>query len=476
MKDLEKAHPEKAARQVLESCADCDVCRFLMDTSCPFFPELYRLYDRELDGGEKATPQELRHLVDLCNFCGQCPCPNIRAGTIEAKTRFIERDGLKFGVRTIEDVERVARLCGAFPRLTNALFQANSMGALFKAAMGIHKSRSMPPFPAETFPDWARKNGLTKRGGKNPGRKLAYFAGCTGKYLFPEVPKAVVDVFRHNGFEVYFPEQKCCGMPPFLEGDREVTLDFVRFNTEHLSEVVEEGYDIVCSCPTCSYMLRTVMGEGAYFSKDYQELVAGGGKNIKVPVKRRLGEHGERKLKSFSATIYKGIFKDDGYFSSVSPLKRIKVAENTYDLGEYLSYLHQEGELSTDFGPVQGRMAYYPPCHLREQEIGQPYVDLLKRIPGMTLEVISGAFYCCGLAGVMGFKREYHETSLQLGSPLMEKIRTVNPERIVTDCLSCRLQFKQLLPYEVAHPIEILRESYVDYQNQRKPLVGGGGR
>jgi len=128
MKDLEKAHPEKAARQVLESCADCDVCRFLMDTSCPFFPELYRLYDRELDGGKKATPQELRHLVDLCNFCGQCPCPNIRAGTIEAKTRFIERDGLKFGVRTIEDVERVARLCGAFSAIDQRPFPSQLHG------------------------------------------------------------------------------------------------------------------------------------------------------------------------------------------------------------------------------------------------------------------------------------------------------------------------------------------------------------
>jgi len=121
-------------------------------------------------------------------------------------------------------------------------------------------------------------------------------------------------------------------------------------------------------------------------------------------------------------------------------------------------------------------MAYYPPCHLREQEIGQPYVELLKGIPGTTLEVISGAFYCCGLAGVMGFKREYHETSLQLGITLMEKIRTVNPERIVTDCLSCRLQFNQLLPYEVVHPIEILRESYAGLQNQRKPVSSGGCR
>ena len=457
---MEKVLPEKTARQVLDACADCDVCRFLMDTSCPFFPELYRLYDRELVEGEKATSQELRQLVDLCNFCGQCPCPNIRAGTIEAKTQFIERDGLKFGVRMIEDVERVATVCGAFPRLTNVIFQANSMGTILKAAMGIHRSRRMPPFPTESFPDWAKTNRLTVRSGKNSERKIAYFAGCTGMYLFPEVPKAVVEVFQHNGFQVYFPDQKCCGMPPFLEGDRQVTLDFVHFNVEHLAQVVEEGYDIVCSCPTCSYMLRTVLGEGAYFSKEYQDLAGGNEKAIKVPVKRRLGEKGDRKLKSFSKTIYKGIFKDDGYFSSISPLKRITVAENTYDLGEYLSYLHQKGELSTGLGPVQGRMAYYPPCHLREQEIGQPYVELLKGIPGMRLEVISGAFYCCGLAGVMGFKRDFHETSVQLGSPLMQKIQTVDPETIVTDCLSCRLQFNQLLPYKVVHPIEVLKESY----------------
>jgi glycerol-3-phosphate dehydrogenase subunit C len=473
---MDSTNPEKSAKAVLDACADCDVCRFLMDTSCPFFPELYRLYDRELEGGKKATSQELRRLVDLCNFCGQCPCPNIRAGTIEAKTQFIERDGLKFGVRMIEDVERVARLCGAFPRLTNALFQANSMGALLKAALGIHKSRSMPPFPAETFPDWAKRNRLTMKSGNNPRRNVAYFAGCTGKYLFPEVPKAVVEVFQNNGFEIYFPEQKCCGMPPFLEGDRDLALDFVRFNVEHLAEVAEDGYDIVCSCPTCSYMLRTLLGEGAYFSEDYQDLVGGTGKDIKVPVKKALGDHGERKLESFSKTIYKGIFKDDGHFSSVSPLKRIKVAENTYDLGEYLSYLRQKGELSTDFGPVQGRMAYYPPCHLREQEIGQPYVELLKDIPGMTLEVISGAFYCCGLAGVMGFKREYHDTSVQLGSPLMEKLRTVNPERIVTDCLSCRLQFNQLLPCDVVHPIEILRESYSERHKKRRLVASEAGR
>ena len=101
-------------------------------------------------------------------------------------------------------------------------------------------------------------------------------------------------------------------------------------------------------------------------------------------------------------------------------------------------------------------------------------MELLKTIPGIDLEVISGAFYCCGLAGIMGFKRQYHETSVQLGSSLMEKIRTLNPQRIVTDCLSCRLQFNQLLPYDVLHPIEILQESYARYGAREKALFAQG--
>ena len=68
-----------------------------------------------------------------------------------------------------------------------------------------------------------------------------------------------------------------------LEGDRELTLEFVRFNVEHLAEVVEEGYDIVCSCPTCGYLFKTVLGEGAYFSQEYQEAAGGDEKEIKIP-------------------------------------------------------------------------------------------------------------------------------------------------------------------------------------------------
>jgi glycerol-3-phosphate dehydrogenase subunit C len=109
-------------------------------------------------------------------------------------------------------------------------------------------------------------------------------------------------------------------------------------------------------------------------------------------------------------------------------------------------------------------MAYYPPCHLREQNIGRPYLDLLQMIPGQTLDPIDGALDCCGMAGIMGFKKDFHKSSVHLGKRLMEKIKRLNPERLVTDCLSCRLQFRQLLPYEVIHPIELLKESYANYR------------
>jgi glycerol-3-phosphate dehydrogenase subunit C len=141
-------------------------------------------------------------------------------------------------------------------------------------------------------------------------------------------------------------------------------------------------------------------------------------------------------------------------------MKRVALAENTFDVGEYLLGLHRSGALRTDFSPIESQAVYYPPCHQREQEFGKPYLDLLALIPGMALESIRGNLYCCGLAGVMGFKQDFHEESIKLGSRLMDKIREFNPELLVTDCLSCRLQFKQLLPNKVVHPVEILREAY----------------
>ncbi|MGC8493689.1 MAG: heterodisulfide reductase-related iron-sulfur binding cluster [Syntrophobacteraceae bacterium] len=443
--------PESMAGAVLERCADCDVCRYLMeDTPCRVFPEIYRLHDKEAEGGGRMCAKELRQMVDLCNFCALCPCPDIRADLMKAKHAFVRRDGLKPTIRLLEEVGRLARVCGAYPRLANSLLQHKRTGNLLKKLGGIHPARKLPEFPEEGFPSWARRQGLYDRR-ESSGRKVAYFAGCTAQYLFPDVPKAVVEILRHNEIEVFLPEQKCCGMPSLLEGDLDLTCEFAAFNLDRLCEAVDSGYDIVCSCPTCGYMLKHVVSEGALYARKGLEARRPGAGPYSASIMHELYRFIDRK------------HEDEGYFASLDPLKRIRVADHTFDLGEYLRSLLHAGRFNKDLGTVSARMAYYPPCHLREQKIGEPYADLLGLVPGASVERIEGAFHCCGIAGIMGFKKEFYRVSVEMGSRLMRKIEEIHPERLVTDCLSCRIQFSQLTPYTVLHPVEILREAYSNW-------------
>lgn len=459
-------NPERLVQDIVSQCTGCQMCKDLLeDSSCLFFKELYRL-DDETDGiHEKITPAQLRNLVELCNMCGLCVCPTVRTDIRLAKDFFIAREGLKPSIRLLEDVQRLGKICGAYPRLANLLLEKQPTSIVLKRIAGIHPNRKIPKFPEENFVAWAKRKGLDrKRGGR--GRKVAYFAGCTAQYLFPDVAKAAVAVLEHNGVEVYLPEQKCCGMPSLLEGDRPFTFELASFNLEKLGNAVDDGYDIVCSCPTCGYMLTKLLGDEACYSDDYRvflekKVSEAAGDSEKLAELKRPGRN--KPAISIRALMAGFLGDDAGYFAPLSGVRRIDVASHTFDMGEYLKQMHLVGDLDTNLKPVPDRMAYFPPCHLREQCIGQPWSELLSLIPGLSVQKVGDYLDCCGMAGIMGFKQEFYDVSVAMGSHLMEKIRTINPERLLSDCLSCRIQFNQLLAYKVSHPVEILKEAYSAY-------------
>ncbi len=446
----------KKIRSVVDACSDCDCCRPVMDTSCLFFPELYRLIDEELETGKMISHRQLRGLTDLCNYCALCPCPNIRADIMEARSLFIESEGLGRGVRTLEDVRRVGRICGTAPVIAKNLLKKRSFSGIVKKSLGIHSSRNFPEIPLKNFDKTAKELNLNKKPEQERGRKLVYFAGCSGRYFFPGVPEALAGLIKLTGDELYFPEQVCCGMPFLLEGDRKRALRSAGENIENLRGLVDEGYDIIFSCPTCSYMFRKVIPEGAYFSPEYQESTGADSHYMKVP---REGE--EKKGDGFlylDRRIYSRILTDSGYFSSLDPLKRISVAENCYDAGEYLAL---SGFRNREYGEYPGRILYYPPCHQREQKRGTPYPELLKKIPGTEVTTFGSILSCCGISGIMGYKRDFYSGSVELGKRLLGRIEEYHPDIIATDCLSCRTQFNHLSSYRVLHPLEILYQSLV---------------
>jgi glycerol-3-phosphate dehydrogenase subunit C len=487
--------PERLVREVVESCGSCQYCKeILKDMPCQFLPELFRLLHREKELGEPITAEELTGLVVLCNACGLCPCPSTRNGIRHAREALVEQEGLPAGTRFLLDVQRIGALGAVQPRLANLLLDNRCTARALKALTGIHQERVLPRFPPETFISWARRRGLhRKRGGG--GRKVAYYPGCVGEYFFPEDARATVEVLEQNGVEVYVPELRCCGMPTLLEGDRAATLAAASHNLERLDDAVAEGYEIVCSCPACGHVLRGMFSEGAYYSDQYRAwltrayavlategidaarqalTVAGDGRGLPAGADAPPWMNTFFKVERPSASrngppmleyhIVHGLIRDQSYFAPLDAWKRIRVSSHTYDLSEYLLELDRAGQLNRELGPVAGRMAYFPPCHLREQNVGQPWRELLGLVPGMSLQPVGGVYDCCGMGGIMGLKREFHESSVAMGRRLAAKIQAAAPDRVVTECQGCRVQFLQTIPQRTCHPVEILRESYESYR------------
>ena len=442
-------------RGVVEACADCDSCRFLMDRSCLLFPELYRIYDKEKEDRRPAKDQELLDLPELCTLCGLCPCPNIRDDVIRGKTQRVCKEGMSLPVRLLADVQSVARWSAPISRVLNAVLKFEPIARLAKKMAKIHPQRQIPLIARKNFFEWTQEKGLNRHRDQYP--KVAYFAGCTAGYFFPQVARAVVRVLEQNGVAVYVPPQQCCGMPTLVEGDKPTTIARVQSNLEILLKTARQGYDLVCSCPTCGFLMKLLLREKAIYSETYQRCVDAGADEIKVP-DPKAGKAGE--FIRLKKSMYQAILKDDGYFSDLDPLDRITLSDQVMDMGPYLDRLYRENRFNIQFGKLKGNMVYFAPCHQREQEIGTPYEKLLHLIPGLSVRRIGGTMDCCGMGGSLGYKKKIHEASLSLGKPLIEKIRAASPDAIITDCLSCRLQFTHTLPYPVLHPLELISQAY----------------
>jgi Fe-S oxidoreductase len=233
--------------------------------------------------------------------------------------------------------------------------------------------------------------------------KAALFYTCYGNYNMPEIAKSAVKVLERNGVEVIFPEQVCCGMPYVDIGDIEGMRQKAEQNVRSLERAIDQGYGIVALMPSCSLMLK----------KEYPAILKG------------------------EAVV--------------------KVAANTYDICEYLMRLHGEGRLDLNFRRPLGSILYQVPCHLRDQNIGYKSRDLMKLIPGTTVETIER---CAGHDGTWGIKTEFFDASMKIADRIFQKAAELSPDWIVTDCPLSGNQITQGTGRPAYHPVQILAAAY----------------
>jgi Fe-S oxidoreductase len=133
-----------------------------------------------------------------------------------------------------------------------------------------------------------------------------------------------------------------------------------------------------------------------------------------------------------------------------------RVAESTQDLMEYLYHLARAKRMKRDFSESLGRVAYQAPCHLRHQNIGFRARDLLK-VTGAEVVLVDA---CSGVDGTWGMQARFHDTSMKVAEPMLERIRQAEPDHIATDCPLSALRIQEGLGRAAVHPVVLLRHAY----------------
>ncbi len=407
--------------RVFEICHGCRRCVSL----CQSFPTLFDLVDQsetmEMDGVAKADYWKVVDHCYLCDLCFMTKCPYVPPHEwnldfphlmLRAKAVKYRKGEVKTRDRILTSTDAVGRLSSipVVVNVVNAVNKTHATRALLDKVLGVDPEARIPEYHSDTLRRRLRARRDSDAKGEPAGRtkgRVVLFATCYGNYNEPDVGSDLVAVFEHNGIPVTIANrERCCGMPKLELGDLEAVEAAKNANIPELLRLVDEGWDIVAPVPSCVLMFK-------------QEL----------PL----------------------IFPDD------PDVQKVRAA--IFDPFEYLMIRHKEGKLRTDFKNPLGKVAYQVSCHLRVQNLGLKTKEALDLVPGTEVIPIER---CSGHDGTYAVKREFFESAMKIGRPVVNKIKQLEADHYGSDCPMAGHHLENGLRDGRApeHPMTLLRKAY----------------
>jgi glycolate oxidase iron-sulfur subunit len=354
-----------------------------------------------------------------CLGCGACAenCPNgVRADELILAIRalMVEKKGLSLPKRLI--FRQILNSVYLLPMLlkTGSLLQGLLSKKVPKES-GLHLRFSLPyldkdrlipsitpPFFLNRFPKEVE--------GKEEGRKVGLFSGCSINYLFPSIGETTVRLLTQNGFAVMLPKsQTCCGLPAYGSGDLETASSLAKKN---IKAFAHSGVDqIMVPCGSCFYFLK----EG-----------------------------------------YSKLFPDDEEVKAFSQ----RIVEPSSFFLDILNLSHRSSRISDQDKKL--RVTYHDPCHLRRgMKIYQEPRKLLQSLPGIEFVEMKEPNRCCGMAGSFNFI--YYDLSRKILEHKLNDVATTQAEFVVTSCMGCMIQLQdgvhqRKMGTRVIHLIEVIEK------------------
>ena len=406
--------------RVYDICHGCRRCVNL----CNAFPTLFDLIDKsetfEVDGVKKDDYWNVVEHCYLCDLCYMTKCPYVPPHKwnvdfphlmLRAKAQNFRNGNVGIRDKLLTSTDKVGTFVG-IPVIAQAVNIVNSIKPMRKAmekTIGIHSEAVLPKFYSNSL----RKRFKNKKvAGElrniNYKGKVAIFVTCYGNRNEPDVVEDLIAILKHNQLKVRLVKQeKCCGMPKMELGDLESVERLKDFNIPELLKLVEDDWDIIAPIPSCVLM----------FKKE-------------LPL----------------------LFAEDNDVQ--------KVKNSFYDPFEFLMALKKNGNLNTDFTESLGEIAYHIPCHQRVQNIGPKTKEVLELIPNTNISVIER---CSGHDGTYAVKTEYHETSMKICRPIINKIEQSKIDHYISDCPMAGHQIDngiENIKIRSESPFTLLRKAY----------------
>ena len=407
--------------RVFDICHGCRRCVSL----CQSFPTLFDLVDEsetmEVDGVDKKDYWKVVDHCYLCDLCYMTKCPYVPPHEwnldfphlmLRAKAYNYKHGDVKMRDKILTSTDAVGSIAGipVVAGIVNTVNNIKPTRKVLESVLGVHADARLPEFQSKTMRSrLAGKVGVQAQGepaGPTQG-KVALFATCYGNRNEPVIGEDLVAVFEHNGIPVTMAEkEQCCGMPKLELGDLESVAKAKDANIPVLAKLVDEGWDIVAPIPSCALMVK-------------QEL----------PL----------------------MFPDDAQVK--------KVSEAIFDPFEYLMHRHKAGKLNTDFKAPLGKVAYHAACHQRVQNVGSKTREVLSLIPETTVEAIER---CSGHDGTYAVKKEFHEASMKIVRPVVNRVKKAEADHYGSDCPMAghHIEHGMADGSRTEHPMSLLRKAY----------------
>lgn len=411
------------------ACMKCGLCQAV----CPMFGATGM--EADVARGKLALVDDLAHEIlrdpeavseklGRCLLCGSCQanCPSgvkimdIFMAAREIVTAYLGLHPVKKLVfRTLltkpgffNFAMRVgAPMQGLLFRPTGTV-QGTTCAPLLREMLGNRHIRKLAATPLH-----AEIPSLDTAAGRS-GLRVAFYPGCMGDKMYPDMAKACLKVLQHHGVGVFMPAGlACCGIPALSSGDAEGMLAEMKVS---IAALRQGRFDyLVTPCASCTSTIKELWP--AYAGRVDAE------------------------TRAYAETL----------------------AAKTLDINAFLIDILKVEALAEPSGAVPVKVTYHDSCHLKKSlgVTAQPRAVATLN-PKYQLVEMKEADRCCGCGG--SFNLFHYDLSRQIGQRKRDNVVAAGARMAIAGCPACMMQLEDVLSQNgdnvvVKHPIELYAEA-----------------